>query len=99
VCDPAHLDEPEEGLATEQTVVLMWDARAAGAIEGKVVDFDSDACCKESVNLLFGRLFDVADVVGDFGWCGRGSLGIMGAKKRLRTMGGGRGSLGHVGRG
>ena len=60
---------------------------------------DFDACCKESVNLLFGRLFDVADVVGDFGWCGRGSLGIMGAKKRLRTTGGGRGSLRHVGRG
>jgi hypothetical protein len=40
----------------------------AGAIKGKVVDFD--ACCKEAVNLLFGRLFDVADVKGDFGWCG-----------------------------
>jgi hypothetical protein len=106
--DPAHLDETEEALAAEQTVVLARVAqvpvegdevrhgvehlgrleRNGRRLEGKVAHFDPRH--EEAVHLLFGRVFHVADVVGDFGWHGRGGLG---------TVGGGTGRLGTRGEG
>ena len=65
-------------------------ARVGRRLVGKVADFD--ACCEEALHVLFWRLFEVAEVIRDFCWGGRGWFG--------RTMGGGgRGWLGHVGKG
>ena len=54
----------------------------------KVVHFDP--CCEKALHVLFRQLLDVANVVGDFYWGGRGWLG---------KTGGERGWLGHVGKG
>ena len=61
-------------------------ARVGHRLVGKVAHFD--ACCEETLHALFGGLFDMADVIGDFCRGGRGWLG---------TVGSGRGWLGHVG--
>ena len=63
-------------------------ARIGRRLVGKVAHFDP--CCEEALRAYFGELFDVADIVGDFCWDGRG---------RLEKMGGKRGWLGHVRKG
>ena len=63
-------------------------ARVGHRLVRKVANFDP--CCEEALHALFGRLFDVADVVGNF---------RRGERSWLGTMGGGRGWLRHVGKG
>ena len=50
--------------------------RVGRRLEGKVAHFDARR--EEAVHLVFGRVFHVAEVVGDFGGRGRGRLGIVG---------------------
>ena len=118
--NPAHLDEAKEALAAEQTVVVVRVAqvpvkrdevrhevehlgRLGRRLEGKVTHFDARR--EEAVHLIFGQVFHVAEVVGNFGGHGRGRLRIVGGGSgsgRLGEKGGGRGvrgRLGYVGRG
>jgi hypothetical protein len=90
VCDPAHLDEPEEALSTKQAVVPVWVVRVPS--RAKLWTLMS-AARRLSIYSLGDCLMWLMSKVISVG-AGRGSLGIMGAKNR-----GGRGWLGHAGRG
>ena len=68
---PVERDEVRHGVEH-----LRRLERVGRRLEGKVAHFDPH--CEEVVHLVLGRVFHVAEVVGDFGRRGRGRLGIMG---------------------